>query len=129
MSEPLNHLANRVAADPLFLANALAEYARSEGLDDNGLAAALGCRLEDLTPLRLCRTPRPETADFRSDVAAIATRFGIDPATLAEVTRRGQGLAKLRTATRSTAADPGFLLAARDDDRPPSPPPAQGPPP
>lgn len=125
MSTALDHLAERVAADPEFLASALAEYARSEGVDDAGLAAALGCAPADLTRLRLCGNPRPDADRFRADVAAIAGRFGIDPATLAKVVRRGQALAQLRAAQPSEVS-PGFLLAARDDDRDPPPPPAEG---
>ena len=37
MSDPLLSLAARVAADPFFLASALAVYAVSEELDDAGL--------------------------------------------------------------------------------------------
>ncbi len=116
MSEVLNHLAARVATDPLFLAHPLAEFARSEGLDDAGLAAALGCRPTDLTRLRLCRAPRPD--QFRADATAVAERFGLDPAVLAAAVRRGESLARLRAAARGSA-EAGFLLAARDDDRDP----------
>ena len=73
MSAALDHLAARVGTDPLFLANALAEYARSEGLDDAGLAVALGCAESDLAGLRLCGVPRPER--FREDAMRIAARF------------------------------------------------------
>ncbi|HJZ59223.1 MAG TPA: hypothetical protein VKE74_30035 [Gemmataceae bacterium] len=125
MSEALDHLANRVAADPFFLAFPLAEYARSERLDDSALAAALGCRVEDLTLLRLCRMPRDDPAGFRADTAAIAERFGIAPAKLADAVRRGQGLARLRAAAPATA-ETGFLLAARDDE--PKPPTEETPP-
>ncbi len=114
MSAALDHLAARVATDPQFLANALAEYARSEGLDEAGLAAKLGIPPTDLTRLRLCGVPRPDAAQFRADVAAIAGRFGIDPTKLTEVVRRGQSLARLRAAQPSEVS-PGFLLAARDD--------------
>lgn len=117
MSAALDHLAARVGTDPLFLANALAEYARSEALDDDGLAAALGCARGDLTRLKLCGAPRAE--HFRADVDAIAGHFGIDPNTLTAVVRRGQSLARLRAAQPAEGA-PGFLLAARDDDRPPT---------
>ena len=120
MSEALDHLAARVAADPFFLAHPLAEFARSERLDDPALAAHLGCRVEDLTMLRLCRAPT-DSAEFRADVAAVAGRFGIDPTALAEAVRLGQGLAELRQAAPA-AAEPGVLLAARDADRPPPPP-------
>ena len=82
----------------------------------------------DLTRLRLCGSPRPDADQFRADVAAIAGRFGIEPATLAEVVRRGQALARLR-APQPGEVCPGFLLAARDDDRAPPPAPSEGGPP
>ena len=127
MSAALDHLAARVATDPQFLASALAAYARSEGLDDAGLAAALGCAAADLARLRLCGVPRPDADQFRADVAAIAGRFGIDPATLAEAVRRGQALARLR-APQPGGVEPGFLLAARNDERDPPAPRDGGPP-
>jgi hypothetical protein len=119
MSAALDHLAARVATDPMFLANALAEYARSENLDDAGLIAALGCPASELTRLRLCGAPRAD--QFFTDVAAIAGRFGIDPNILGAVVRRGQSLARLR-GTAPSEVEPGFLLAARDDERAPPPP-------
>jgi hypothetical protein len=118
MSEELQHLANRVSTDPFFLAHPLAEFTRSERLDDPGLAARLGCRVEDLPLLRLCRAPRPDPDGFRDDLAAVAGRFGIEPGALAAAVRHGQGLVQLRAATRPDA-EPGFRLAARDDDRSP----------
>ncbi len=123
MSAALDHLAARVATDPMFLANALAEYARSEGLDDAGLAAALGCPVGELTRLRLCGAPGAEPEQFRADVADIAGRFGIDPGTLTRIVRRGQSLARLRAA-QPGGVEPGFLLAAREDER--EPPPQEG---
>ena len=90
-----------------------------------GLAAALGCRIEDLTPLRLCRIPRANPVDFRADIDAIAGRFGITPAKLADVVRQGQGMARLRAAAPATT-EAGFLLAARDDE--PKPPAIEEPP-
>lgn len=114
MSDALDHMAARVAADPLFLANALAEYARSENLDDEGLAAALGCARRDLTRLRLCAAPRAEADLFRADAEAIATRFGIDPRTLTAVVRRGQSIARLR-AIPLIPTESGAVIAARED--------------
>lgn len=121
MSEALDKLAARVAADPSFLANPLAEFARSEALDDAGLARALGCDAGTLTRVKLCRTPQPDPDGFRADVAAVATRFGLDAAVLTNAVRRGLSLSRLRGA-RATAGEPGFLLAARDE---PPPPPAE----
>jgi hypothetical protein len=117
MSAALDHLAARAETDPTFLANPLAEYARSEDLDSAGLAAALGCPAADLTRLWLCGVPRRD--QFRADVAAVAARFGIDPDALAAAVRRGQSLARLRAA--AATAEPGWLLAARDPDPPGAP--------
>ena len=121
MTDPLANLARRVEADPFFLAAALAEYARTEGLDDAGLVAALGLPPDQLPHLKLCRPPRPD--HFWPDVEHLAGRFGIPPESLAEVVRRGEAVARARSASPPTGADAGAFLAARDAD-----PPADGPP-
>jgi hypothetical protein len=115
MNPHLEHLARRLTNDPLFLAAILADYAGSEQLDDNGLAARLGCPVPVLTNLRLCRTPRPEAPLFWQDVEQIAARFAVDAKVLAEMVRRGESLHHLRRAAGgAAAAGTGFLLAARD---------------
>lgn len=116
MTQPLDHLAARVAGDPFFLAHPLAEYARAAGLDDPALAAALGCRPGDLARLRLCRSPRPDPADFRADLRAVADRFGLPLAALAAAVRQGQAVAGVRAA--APAGVDGPLLAARDRQPP-----------
>jgi len=83
VSDPLKRLANRVEADPFFLAHQLAEYALDQGgLSDVGLAIRLGCPVDTLVNLRLCRAPRND-----AEVLTIARRFGLDPARLAAVLR------------------------------------------
>jgi hypothetical protein len=119
MSDPLKRLARRVEADPHFLASLLAEYARAEGLDDIGLARELNCRAEDLTGVRLCRAPRPDTAGCREDVRRVADRFGLAADRLLEIVRQVEALRRLRD---GGAAAPEFLMAARDrPDAPPCP--------
>lgn len=110
MSERVADLARRVGQDPYFLAFALAVYARSERLDEQGLAVTLGCAVESLVPLRLCRHPSSEPSAFRDDVTRIATHVGVDPAALAQVIRRADALEALRQGMGNT----GLLLAARD---------------
>lgn len=121
MADRLARFARRVEGDPFFLASALAAYARTEALDDAGLAAALSCDPSALTPLRLCRRPRPEPAAFRADVDRIAARFGADPGALAQIVRRADALATWRDAPPAAGRDDaGLLAAARDrDDAPP----------
>ena len=120
MAERLDALARRVQTDPAFLAAALADYACSERLDEHGLAAALGCPPEQLSPLRLCRRPRAEPAgQLRRDVEQIAARFGVRADVLAEAVRRSDVLAALR---REATGERGTLMAARDreDDAAPA---------
>jgi hypothetical protein len=57
-TDPLDDLAHRAAARPFFLGHALADYALAHGLSDLGLARRLGCAVEALAMLRLCRLPR-----------------------------------------------------------------------
>ena len=105
---PLDRLAQRVLNDPCFLAAALTAYADSEGFDDTGLAARLGCARSVLTNLRLCRMPRPEAPRFWQDIERIAERFGVNGEILAEMVRRGRSLLRFREAA------PRTLWAARD---------------
>jgi hypothetical protein len=115
MVDPLKALAARAEREPFFLAAPLAAYARSEQLDDAGLAAALGCREEDLVMVRLCRAPRDESSEFWEDVHCVAGRFGLDPERLAEAVKRGRVVLRLQAARPAT----GGLMAARDRDEPP----------
>jgi hypothetical protein len=117
MNPYLEHLAERLADAPDFFASALRSYARSERLDEAGLAAGLGCTLDTLTHLRLCRMPRDEAALFWPDVKRIAERYSVNADLLAEISRRGQSLVHLRAPVVGQVPGPGFLLAARDDAR------------
>src|SRR6266540_1894734 len=110
MASPLDLLAARVETDPAFLANALAEYARSEGLDDAALARALGCAVGQLTPLRLCLRLRSDR--IGEDADEVAGRFGVSRDALIAVVRRADALQALR----GGAGMAGTLMAARDRD-------------
>jgi hypothetical protein len=121
MSQRIESFARRVADDPFFLAPALAAYARSEGLSDEALAARLGCPVNQLSRLRLCRRPREEPEQFREDIARVAEAFSIDADVLAAAVRRADALAAFRDAA---SGDAGLLMAARDRDEDVSPVPA-----
>ena len=116
MSKPLERLARRVQSDSFFLAAPLARYAGSEQLDDAALAARLGCDLDTLTHLRLCRNPEPMAPHFWKDVACIATRYRLDPDRLAEIVRFGQSLLQLQPPAEAPAQpSAGYLMAAREE--------------
>src|SRR5258708_19847759 len=111
------HVAQRLAAAPDFLAYALAAYARGERLDDAGLAERLGCLVETLTHLRLCRMPRTQAPLFGQDVEQIAQRFAVNADLVAEIARRGQSLFHLRAPADGQKDELNILMAARDDSR------------
>jgi hypothetical protein len=117
VSDPLHELARRAEGRPFFLAHLLAVYAESEGLDDDGLAATIGCAAGQLTKLRLSRAPRGD-AGFGADVDELAGHFGLDWLRLAVVVRHAQALVRMRQAG---AAPAGTLLAARDAGEGPEP--------
>ncbi len=116
MIDPLVHLAGRVADHPSFLAAALAVYARSEELDDRGLADRLGCSVEQLPLVRLCRAPRSDPAGRSEDVAIIAGHFHLNELVLLEAVKRAAVLERLRQAAPGSpsAGGEGLLMAARD---------------
>lgn len=120
MSERLAALARRVESDPGFLAFALADYARANGLTDSALAERLGCSPERLPAIRLCRMPRSAPSQFQADVDRIADAFHINAAVIAEAVRLSEALLAVRrrpghAGTLKAAEDQaGYLMAARD---------------
>jgi len=108
MADPLSSIARRAEERLTFLASLLAAYARSEDLDDAELAARLGCPVEQLSRLKLCRAPRAVAAEMREDVARLANVFGVNEAVLRQAVLRG------RVVLRLSQGSDSMLLAARD---------------
>jgi len=112
MAESLDNLANRLESDPFFLACPLRLFADSMKLDNEHLAEKLGCSVGTLTPVRLCRAPAGDAAQFQKDILRIADEFKLDAATLVEAVRLGQAIFAMRTGSSSSA-----LMAARDGEK------------
>lgn len=112
--EWLKVAAQRSAQDPASLGYVFEQYRRHEGKSAEEFAAMLGCSLEVLDELYLCR--HPEQDRFAEHVRMIANRFAVDARRLAAVLRRVEVLDVLpadgegRTAVREAT----YLLAARD---------------
>lgn len=118
MTRPVDLFARRVAKDAWFLASALELYAQSEGLNDEQLAATLGCSVADLTALRLCRRPLSEPAQaFRRDIDDLVRAYGVRADVIADVARRADAVDNLRRSQSSATERPGMLMAARDRER------------
>lgn len=122
----LTSLAQRLQADPRFMAYALAVYQQQEELDVSELAAALGALPEMLTRLALCQRPDAHSPQFAEQVRELADYTLIDEAQLANLLRQVSSLEKLaqHQSTRAVAGaeteapllDAGLLAAARDRD-------------
>lgn len=108
----LDRLAQLAQARPNLLAGPLKLYQEQEGLDDEQLAAQLGCDVEALARLALCERPRPAPR-FREDVARIARYIQADPLQLAMLIRAAETRASL---TREKGMSSPTLLAARDNE-------------
>ena len=106
----IDWVAQRVAADPEFLASALNEYRVAHDLTDAQLAVFLSCEEGAVVKLALCRVPRSTHALFRADVEQIASYAHCVPERLAQLVREVTAARALR---ESSAAETR-LLAARD---------------
>src|SRR5437867_9879532 len=113
MAEPLENLAVRMESDPFFLACPLRLFAQSKGLDDSQLATRLGCSMETLLHLRLCRAPAADSSRFLKDIERIAETYQVDSEELADAVRHGQAIWQFR---QGQAGGAGLLRAARDGD-------------
>ncbi len=119
LSPALTRAARRAAGSPFFLASVLFEYQGTQGLDDAGLAALLGCPADDLSRLALCRRPAGEPVTFMRDVEHLAQRFGLQTSRLAGIIRHVDALQELRHA--AVQNNQQILRAARDrDELPPA---------
>ena len=109
-------LAQRAEVQPFFMADALASFRALEGLDDAALAAWLGCPLEALPHIALCRRPDPASPRFRAEVEQIAAHTGAGALALVRLLRRVGAAGALRGAVAEQGAEYGLLAAARDHD-------------
>ena len=119
--QQLRRAAARAAADPFFVAFALAAYRALAGLDESELAAWLGCPEQNMARLALCRRPDGGSVMFGDEVRRIAGYAGSDAGRLAQILRAVENAEAMRS------APPGALMAAHDrrpvaDAQPPPPP-------
>ena len=108
----LDRLVRLAQERPNLLADPLHLYKEQEGLDDQQIAAMLGCKLEAIPRLALCERPRP-APHFREDVERIAVYIHADILQLAMLIRAAESREAL--SHRPGTARP-TLLAARDHD-------------
>lgn len=116
MSDPdwLEPAARRSALEAWTLGHAFAKYRALEGRSQEELAKELGCSLDVLLWLSLCRCPQGEA--FPEQVSTIAKRFAVDLLPLTQVLRRVEVMDALsiRAEDGETTDEGAVLLAARD---------------
>ncbi|MFE8595441.1 hypothetical protein [Archangium violaceum] len=90
------------------------KYREYEGKSAEALAEELGCSLETLAWLSLCRRPSEER--FAEHLEEIGKRFEVEPHRLAAVIRHVEVLDELppRRDANEEEGEDSFLLAARD---------------
>jgi hypothetical protein len=108
----LSEGAKRARVRPGFMANALAEYASTEGLSDVGLAEWLGCRPVDLQRIGLCIVPKSSEPDFRTLVQKIAEMCTANVSRLIQLLRMVEAHAAIRNSEKIPER-PMLKMAAR----------------
>jgi hypothetical protein len=113
----LRAAAQRFAESPAFVGYWLEVYREREGLELPALAARLGCSVETVQHLSLCRQPRAE--QWADDTAEIAQRYGIEQDRLADLLLDAEAYAATRRpatapAERAFGGARAAFAAARD---------------
>jgi transcriptional regulator with XRE-family HTH domain len=116
MSNPewLEQAARRSQSETWMLGNTFERYREFEGCSQEELAKELGCTVEVLHWLSLCR--HPEGQDFNEQVAAIANRFAVELLPLVQVLRRVEVMNALsrQHGDGEVTDEHSLQLAARD---------------
>lgn len=112
--------ARKATQRPVFLASALESFQELENLDASQLADWLEITPAQLNLLALCKRPNPSEANqFRRDTAAIAEKFSIAPAKLANLIRQAASYEASQESAQN-AGQNSLLMAARDYEKPTS---------
>lgn len=108
----LERAAQRSSERSWTLGSVFDEFGRTEAMTRDQVAAFLGCEVETLHWIALCR--KPDDGEFADDVQRIAERFEVDASKLAQLIRRTEALTALSKA--KAPEEDSLLLAARDRD-------------
>jgi transcriptional regulator with XRE-family HTH domain len=113
-SRDLQQLARQASMRPFFLGYAFERIATQQGYSEKDIASSLGCDIQTLIRLRLCRAPDVSAPTFIDDVQQIAERYSIDWATLLSLVKEALIIDVM--SKNETDDDSGWLMAARDRD-------------
>jgi len=121
----LARLAEKLRADPAYMAGTLFAFQMQEKLDDAELARSLKLQLDQLPRLALCKRPLPRNDSFAEQVRQIANYSGADPVTLVQIIRQVDSLEQMKNLPSTTQmvtqnsalpSPSGLVAAARDTE-------------
>ena len=104
--ETMRKFSSMASRDSFYLGWHLARYTEMKDMSMEELGIVLGCPPETVNSIALCRSPRPESPHFRTDIERVAGRFQVKADRLMGIVRYVQ-----------VASEESTLLAARDHSR------------
>jgi len=116
ITDALARAVQKAQNSSFFLANVLNEFQQQNKLDNRSLAEFLGCEMQALSQLALCRCPNPNQSTFASDIDYLANRFNVQANHLANMIRQVAALHELRNHLREPGGKQRMLMAALDRD-------------
>ncbi|GHG84862.1 hypothetical protein [Comamonas sp. JC664] len=118
MTKPewLELAARRSKDEPWMLGHAFAKYRQLEGMSEEELAKELGCSVETLNWMSLCR--RPESDHFKEQATAIAEEHGVNDRILRRVLGRLKIVEVFQDSSNDGSANQGGVLMAAQDREP-----------
>lgn len=122
MTKPewLELAARRSKDEPWMLGHAFEKYRQLEGMSEEGLAKELGCSVETLNWMSLCR--RPDGEDFTEQAITIAEHHQVDDYLLLQILGRLNVVEVFQeSSVDGSIVQGGMQMAAQDrkpDDEP-----------
>ena len=111
----LQDLVSRAAAEPAYMASAIADFARLEHVEVEQVLAGLGVR--DANRDYFLLSLRPSGERFAEMMRAVSTRFLLDESVLLSLLREVEALSAF-TGRGVSVVDSGALMAARARPKP-----------
>lgn len=121
--EQMQNLAERLSANPDYMASVLTAYKKLEHISDARLLEILDTTPDKLCRLALCKRPNSQEARFSDDVRQLALYTSIDPLRLAVLIRQVESLVTFAAmpkrieplaSNQGVSKSAGVLTAARD---------------
>lgn len=109
-------IAEKAKQRKFFLSSTFSIFQSAHGINDEELSQILGCSIDDLNRLALCRKPNSEILSFKEEVEQISNSFSVDKVRLAQIIKEVDSIILFREIDHSNLDNKGFLIAARENE-------------